>query len=125
MAGEGIDAEQQALGSSIEAQIGARIRLRREVLHLGVGTTAQSVGISKDKMTDVEHGRCRLTPSQMALLATRLDVAVTWFFEDLAEEPTAPPRTEPSARDNVVPFPSSTASSSSVSAIPSTKSETF
>lgn len=74
-------------GTLVAVHIGGRIRARRLEVGLELKDAALDAGLSEAALAAMEMGRSRPTPAQLVLLARRLGVAVTWFFEDIPEAP--------------------------------------
>lgn len=67
--------------SSIDAHVGAQLRLRRKQLRISLIRLARAVGIEVNQLAAIEEGHVRLEPKAMAEVAEVLRVDVSYFFE--------------------------------------------
>jgi transcriptional regulator with XRE-family HTH domain len=67
----------------VDAEVGSRLRLRREELRLTKDQLAAELGMSGRALDDIEPGLSRLFPAQMFSAAQKLGVPVSYFFEGL------------------------------------------
>jgi len=65
--------------------IGWRLRERRKTLDLSIKELGQKVGLSVGMISQVERGLSTPSLRSLRLLATALEVPVSWFFDDSAE----------------------------------------
>ena len=68
----------------IDIHVGARVRLRRNLLGLTLQTLAKAVGVSYQQLQKYEWGVNRIGASRLFNLSRVLDVPVSFFFEDLS-----------------------------------------
>ncbi len=66
--------------SQIDAQIGARLRNRREDVGLTLAELALILGIDESDLEAIESGRMRAGPKLIGSAADALGVSVHWFF---------------------------------------------
>jgi transcriptional regulator with XRE-family HTH domain len=69
------------LGRKVNANLGARMRLAREVRGLSLERLAEAAGIERDRLEGFEYGEEEAAASDLHSLAHVLDVAVAYFFE--------------------------------------------
>jgi len=67
----------------IDEHLGARIRMRRIMLHLSQRTLAGALGMSLQQVQKYEDGADRISASQLCAIAEALDVAPEFFFVDV------------------------------------------
>lgn len=70
----------------VDIHVGERIRLRRAMLRLTQQDLARSIGISFQQLQKYERGANRVSASRLFDIATRLDVPISFFFQDIDEE---------------------------------------
>ncbi len=68
----------------IDIHVGARVRLRRNLLGLTLQTLAKAVGVTYQQLQKYERGVNRVGASRLFNLSRALDVPVSFFFEDLS-----------------------------------------
>jgi transcriptional regulator with XRE-family HTH domain len=64
----------------IDEHFGARIRIRRIMLHLSQRTLANALGISLQQVQQYEEGADRICASELCAIAEALDVPPEFFF---------------------------------------------
>ena len=67
----------------IDEHLGARIRMRRIMLHLSQRTLANALGMSLQQVRQYENGADRIGASELCAIAEALDVAPEVFFADV------------------------------------------
>jgi transcriptional regulator with XRE-family HTH domain len=67
----------------VDEHLGARIRMRRIMLHLSQRRLADAVGISLQQAQKFEDGADRISASQLCAIAQALDVPPEFFFADV------------------------------------------
>lgn len=72
-----------ALLKDIDRQIGARIRQRRRELRLTLEQLAQLTNVTSQQIHKFETGMFRVRAAALALLAPALQVAPSFFYEDV------------------------------------------
>jgi transcriptional regulator with XRE-family HTH domain len=77
----GDDCRGRSLGRRVNANLGARMRLAREVRGLSLERLAEAAGIERDRLEGFEYGEEEAAASDLHSLARVLDVAVAYFFE--------------------------------------------
>jgi transcriptional regulator with XRE-family HTH domain len=70
-------------GNPIDEHLGARIRMRRIMLHLSQRTLAGALGMSLQQVRQYENGADRIGASELCAIAEALDVAPEFFFADV------------------------------------------
>ncbi len=68
----------------IDIHVGARVRLRRNLLGLTMQTLAKAVGVTYQQLQKYERGVNRIGASRLFNLGQVLDVPISFFFEDLS-----------------------------------------
>ncbi len=68
----------------IDIHVGARVRLRRNLLGLTLMTLAKAVGVTYQQLQKYERGANRIGASRLFNLSRVLDVPISYFFEDLS-----------------------------------------
>ncbi len=68
----------------IDIHVGARVRLRRNLLGLTLQTLAKAVGVTYQQLQKYERGVNRVGASRLFNLSRVLDVPISFFFEDLS-----------------------------------------
>src|SRR5260370_7898789 len=67
----------------IDVQVGARIRLRRNMLGLSEENLGVAIGLTFQQVQKYERGGSRIGASRLHELSRILDVPVSFFFDDL------------------------------------------
>jgi transcriptional regulator with XRE-family HTH domain len=75
----------QSLGRNVNANLGARMRLAREVRGLSLERLAEAAGIERERLEGLEYGEEEAAASDLHSLARVLDVAVAYFFEGVTD----------------------------------------
>ena len=70
----------------IDAHVGFRLRLRRELLGISEGELAPLLGLDVATLKRYEAGAERIEASALFAFAARLEVPITWFYDGLSEE---------------------------------------
>ena len=68
----------------IDIHVGARVRLRRNLLGLTLQTLAKAVGVTYQQLQKYEWGVNRIGASRLFNLSHVLDVPISFFFDDLS-----------------------------------------
>ena len=68
----------------IDIHVGARVRLRRNLLGITLQTLAKAVGVTYQQLQKYERGVNRIGASRLFNLSRVLDVPISFFFEDLS-----------------------------------------
>ncbi len=76
----------------IDIHVGARVRLRRNLLGLTLETLAKAVGVTYQQLQKYERGVNRVGASRLFTLGQALEVPVAFFFEDLPAAAKSGPR---------------------------------
>lgn len=86
----------------IDAHVGFRLRLRRELLGISEAELAPLLGLDVSTLKRFEAGAERIEASALFAFAARLEVPITWFYDGLSEE-TGLAATRAKHEDDVVP----------------------
>ena len=78
----------------IDAEIGARIRIRRKCLSLTQAELAAELGVTFQQLQKYEKGANRISVGRMIDIANVLGVDISYFFEGLTGNKKAPGFTE-------------------------------
>lgn len=70
--------------NQIDINVGARIRLRRNLLGFSQSRLAECLGVTFQQVQKYEKGINRVGASRLQAIATVFDVPVSFFFEDSA-----------------------------------------
>jgi transcriptional regulator with XRE-family HTH domain len=68
----------------IDVHVGSRIRLRRTLLGMSQERLAEAIGLTFQQVQKYERGANRVGASRLYDLARVLDVAVSYFFEEMS-----------------------------------------
>ncbi|WP_186136211.1 helix-turn-helix domain-containing protein [Burkholderia gladioli] len=74
------------MSSLFYEKLGARIKARREEIHLRQAELAESIGLSRTSVTNIERGRQRLFLDQFADICRVLKVAPSQMIPDPASQ---------------------------------------
>ncbi len=77
--------QKDGLGGSVNVNLGARMRLAREVRGLSIERLAQAAGIERERLESLEYGEEEAAASDLHCLARVLNVAVAYFFEGVTD----------------------------------------
>lgn len=66
----------------IDAHVGQRLRLRRNMTGFSQEKLGEAVGVSFQMIQKYERGDCRVGASRLMKIANALNVPVSWFFEE-------------------------------------------
>jgi len=69
--------------NSIDAHVGSRVRLRRQLMKLSQEKLGDALGVTFQQVQKYERGANRIGASRLFSLANVLDVPVNFFFEGL------------------------------------------
>ena len=67
----------------IDIHVGARVRLRRNLLGLTLQTLAKAVGVTYQQLQKYERGVNRVGASRLFTLGRALEVPVAFFFDEM------------------------------------------
>ncbi|MEE9195618.1 MAG: helix-turn-helix transcriptional regulator [Alphaproteobacteria bacterium] len=67
----------------IDIHVGARVRLRRNLLGLTLETLAKAVGVTYQQLQKYERGVNRVGASRLFTLGRALEVPVSFFFDEI------------------------------------------
>ncbi len=67
----------------IDIHVGARVRLRRNLLGLTLETLAKAVGVTYQQLQKYERGVNRVGASRLFTLARALEVPIAFFFDEM------------------------------------------
>jgi transcriptional regulator with XRE-family HTH domain len=71
--------------SPIDTHVGARIRLRRNLLNMSQERLAESLGVTFQQVQKYERGVNRVGASRLWDLARVLDVPIAFFYDDMPD----------------------------------------
>src|SRR5689334_10445665 len=66
----------------IDVRVGARVRLRRQMLGLSQEKLGEAIGLTFQQVQKYERGANRIGASRLYELSRILDVPVSFFFDD-------------------------------------------
>ena len=72
-----------ATDQQVDRFVGARLRLRRKLLHRSQTWLGDAVGLTFQQIQKYEKGRSRIAASRLWSLSRALDVPVSYFFDGL------------------------------------------
>jgi len=75
--------ESPRTANSVDAHVGSRIRLRRQLIKMTQQKLAEQLGITFQQVQKYERGSNRVSASRLYLLSIVLDVPVSFFFEGI------------------------------------------
>ena len=73
--------------NSIDAHVGARVRLRRTLLGMSQEKLGEAIGLTFQQVQKYERGANRIGASRLYDLSRVLDVPVSYFFDELPDMP--------------------------------------
>ena len=80
--GKTIGQDGETRPSQVDARVGDRLRLRRNVLGLTLAQLGERCAISAQQVHKYEQGLSSMSSSRLAQLADVLSVHVGWFFDE-------------------------------------------
>ncbi|MBI4968898.1 MAG: helix-turn-helix transcriptional regulator [Rhodospirillales bacterium] len=72
----------------IDVHVGNRVRLRRTLLGMSQEKLGEAIGLTFQQVQKYERGANRIGSSRLYDLSNVLDVPVSYFFDDMADEVT-------------------------------------
>jgi len=75
--------------SELDQQLGARLRIARNLSELSMDEICTQIGLSRTDVLAFEAGRKRISAKWVAQFATLLNVEIRWFFGFDASAPGA------------------------------------
>lgn len=76
---------------SVDVHVGARVRLRRTLLGMTQGKLGEALDLTFQQVQKYERGANRIGSSRLFELSQILDVPISYFFDDMADEIAAQP----------------------------------
>lgn len=76
--------------NAVDLLVGMRLRLRRSMLGLDEEGLARLVGVTLQQVKDFEAGAERIGASTLFVLASKLEVPITWFYDGASIESHLP-----------------------------------
>lgn len=76
--------------NAVDLLVGMRLRLRRSMLGLQEDGLARLIGVSVQQVRDFEAGAERIGASTLFVLANKLEVPITWFYDGASIESHLP-----------------------------------
>ncbi len=70
----------------IDVHVGSRVRLRRTLLGMSQEKLGEAIGLTFQQVQKYERGANRIGASRLFDLSRVLDVPVSFFFDDMADE---------------------------------------
>mgnify|MGYP001805872812 CR=1 FL=1 len=70
----------------VDVHVGARVRLRRTLLGMSQEKLGEAIGLTFQQVQKYERGANRIGASRLYELSRALDVPVSFFFDDMADE---------------------------------------
>ena len=70
----------------LDTHIGIRLRQIRTQKGYSLENLAEWMNVSKQQVSRIEHGKCRISVVQLFQLARGLDVPLSWFIDDFVDE---------------------------------------
>ena len=70
----------------LDTHIGMRLRQIRTQKGYSLENLAEWMNVSKQQVSRIEHGKCRISVVQLFQLARGLDVPLSWFIDDFVDE---------------------------------------
>ena len=67
----------------IDEHVGARVRARRKMLGMNQSALAEKLNVTFQMVQRYEYGLCRISASTLHLIATVMDVPITYFYDGL------------------------------------------
>src|SRR5262249_49353224 len=67
--------------NSVDKHVGARVRMRRLMMHMSQTALAQALGVTFQQIQKYENGLNRIGASRLQRIAGALDVPIGFFFE--------------------------------------------
>jgi transcriptional regulator with XRE-family HTH domain len=89
-----LDTPSKKKPNPIDQHIGARIRLRRNMIGMSQESLGEALGITFQQIQKYEKGTNRVGGSRMQAIAESLSVPVSYFFEDAPSATSTPDRFE-------------------------------
>lgn len=86
MSGRTRSKTEDGLPNPIDIHVGQRLRMRRTQLGMSQEKLANALGLTFQQVQKYERGVNRISASRLFELSRVLDVAVTYFFDDISEE---------------------------------------
>ena len=71
---------------SVDVHVGSRVRLRRTLLGMSQQKLGNALGLTFQQVQKYERGTNRIGSSRLYVLSRILDVPVSFFFDDMAQE---------------------------------------
>ena len=88
----------------VDTHVGSRVRLRRTMLGMSQEKLGEALGITFQQIQKYEKGSNRIGASRLQRFSEVLNVAISFFFEDLPGGAAGAGLSEPSGPDYVVDF---------------------
>src|ERR1700710_1735968 len=70
----------------VDVHVGSRVRLRRTLLGMSQGNLGEAIGLTFQQVQKYESGTNRMGGSRLYDISQALDVPVSFFFDDMANE---------------------------------------
>ena len=76
----------------IDVHVGSRVRLRRTLLGMSQEKLGEAIGLTFQQVQKYERGANRIGSSRLFDLSRVLDVPISFFFDDMPEDPEYDPK---------------------------------
>lgn len=76
--------------TDIDQLLGLRLKKCRQQMGLSAAALAEAIGTTQQQISRYENGQNKLSAAQLYLLASYLDIPVSWFFLDMPEDKIPP-----------------------------------
>lgn len=71
----------------IDVHVGARVRMRRFLVGMSQSKLADHLGVTFQQVQKYEKGMSRISASRLQTIANVFDVPVSFFFENIVDDP--------------------------------------
>ena len=89
----------------IDVHVGSRVRLRRTLLGMSQEKLGEAIGLTFQQVQKYERGANRIGASRLFDLSRVLDVPVSFFFDDMPQDPDAHASTQHGGFEEEKPVP--------------------
>ena len=77
-----------SLPDPVDLHVGERLKLRRLLRGMSQESLGEMLGVTFQQIQKYERGVNRIGSSRLFAIGQILETPISWFFDDLAEEPT-------------------------------------
>jgi len=89
--------------TDIDQLLGLRLKKCRQQMGLSATALAEAIGSTQQQISRYENGQNKLSAAQLYLLASYLDIPVSWFFLDMPEDNAGGDELRESAPPSYIP----------------------